>query len=388
MKLIDDFFHILQMHENESGFVYTIALNKDHFIYRAHFPGNPITPGVCIIQLCKELMEHRLKRPLFVRRALNVKFLSVINPEACDTLQVVFSKVATVDDGCKVAVSICRDDTQFARASLFFQWREIRDSKLEISDSRFGIRDLMKQAGVCTVIPTYNNNAFLSGVLDAVLQYAPSVIVVNDGSTDGTEETLNRYRQQIKIVSYSPNRGKGHALRRGFDEAEKSGYSYALTMDSDGQHDARDIPKFVEALRRHPDSMIIGSRNLRQENMPAANTFANRFSNFWFTMQTGIRLPDTQTGFRLYPLKQMKGMRTFSSRYEAELELLIRSAWRNIPLHPIPVRVRYLPEGERVTHFRPGIDFLRISILNTLAVVGAIFYGYPARLFRRLKDGI
>ncbi|MDR0756304.1 MAG: glycosyltransferase [Tannerella sp.] len=377
MKLIDDFFYIRQTHESESGFGYTIVLNKDHFIYRAHFPGNPITPGVCIIQLCKELMERRLERPLFVRRALNVKFLSVINPEVCDTLQVNFSKVSTAEDGCRITVSICRDDTQFARASLFLQWREVQDSRL-------AIRDLMERAGVCVVIPTYNNNAFLGGVLDGVLQYTSSVIVVNDGSTDGTEETLNRYRQHIKIISYSPNRGKGHALRRGFDEAEKSGYSYALTMDSDGQHDACDIPEFVEALRTHPGSMIIGSRNLKQKNMPEKNTFANRFSNFWFTVQTGIRLPDTQTGFRLYPLARMKGMRACTSRYEAELELLVRLAWRNIPLHPIPVHVNYLPEGQRVTHFRPGIDFIRISILNMLFVFGAILYGYPSRLIRRL----
>jgi glycosyltransferase involved in cell wall biosynthesis len=248
------------------------------------------------------------------------------------------------------------------------------------------VRDLMEREGVCVVIPTYNNDAFLGDVLDSVLQYAPSVIVVNDGSTDGTEETLNRYRPRIKIVSYSPNRGKGHALRRGFDEAEKSGYPYALTMDSDGQHDADDIPKFVEALRLHPGSMIVGSRNLKEKNMPGKNTFANRFSNFWFAVQTGIRLPDTQTGFRLYPLARMKGMRACTSRYEAELELLVRLAWRNIPLHPIPVRVKYLPKGQRVTHFRPAVDFIRISILNTLFVFGAILYGYPSRLIRRLGE--
>ncbi|MDR1406507.1 MAG: glycosyltransferase [Tannerella sp.] len=373
MKLKDDFYHVEQAYENGTGFGYTVVLHKSHFIYRAHFPGNPITPGVCIIQLCKELMECRLEQPLFLRKALNVKFLSVINPEVCDTLQVDFSKVTPTDDGCKVAISVHRGDTPFARLSLFFQ-----------EDIPFAVRGEMKRAGVCVVIPTYNNGVFLGGVLDSVLPYASSVIVVNDGSTDDTEEVLTRYRSRIEYISYGPNKGKGHALCRGFDKAEALGFAYALTMDSDGQHDARDIPQFVEALRAHPDSMIIGCRNLRQENMPGRNTFANRFSNFWFTVQTGIRLPDTQTGFRLYPLVRMKGMRAHSSRYEAELELLIRSAWRNIPLHPVPVRVKYLPEGERVTHFRPDIDFLRISVLHTLSVFGAILYGYPSRFVRYL----
>jgi 3-hydroxyacyl-[acyl-carrier-protein] dehydratase len=122
VKLIDDFFHILRAYEDASGFGYAIVLNRDHFIYRAHFPGNPVTPGVCIIQLCRELMERRLNRPLFVRRALNVKFLAVINPEACDTVQVDFSRVSTTDDGCRIAASIHRDDRVFARVSLFLQW--------------------------------------------------------------------------------------------------------------------------------------------------------------------------------------------------------------------------------------------------------------------------
>ncbi|MDR1331496.1 MAG: glycosyltransferase [Tannerella sp.] len=374
MKLKDGFYHIAQTYENGADFGYTLILHGDHFIYRAHFPGNPVTPGACIIQLCKELMEERLKRPLFLRKALNVKFLSVINPEECDTLQVDFTKVTQADGGYRVAVTVHRDDAQFARLSFFFLPAEASST----------VADGMKRAGVCVVIPTYNNERFLSGVLDTVLQYAPSVIVVNDGSTDGTEETLARYRTRVEVVSYSPNRGKGHALRRGFDRAEELGFTYALTMDSDGQHDARDIPKFADALRAHPDSMVIGCRNLKQENMPGKNTFANRFSNFWFAVETGIRLPDTQTGFRLYPLSRMKGLRPFSSRYDAELELLIRSAWRNIPLHPIHVCVKYLPEGERVTHFRSGVDFMRISIVHTLSVFGAILYGYPSRLIRFL----
>ncbi|MDR2119765.1 MAG: glycosyltransferase [Tannerella sp.] len=374
MKLSGDFFRITEAYDTADGFGYAIDLNPAHFIYRAHFPGNPVTPGVCIIQICRELMERRMQRPLSVRRAFNVKFLAVVNPETCGALRVDFSKIAIAADGCKASVSVYRDDVQFAKASLFFRH----------ADTPADAGEAMKRAGACLIIPTYNNDASLAAVLDAVLQYTQAVIVVNDGSTDGTAETLARYRRRIEIVAYTPNRGKGYALRRGFDRAEQAGYACALTMDSDGQHDARDIGRFAEALRRHSDSLIVGSRSFRPENMPARNTFANRFSNFWFTVQTGFRLPDTQSGFRLYPLARMKGMRPLTSRYEAELELLVRAAWRNIPILPIPIRVHYPPEGERVTHFRPGMDFARISLLNTLCVFGAIFYGYPSRLFRRL----
>jgi glycosyltransferase involved in cell wall biosynthesis len=239
---------------------------------------------------------------------------------------------------------------------------------------------------ICIVIPTYNNQQFLMPVLDAVLKYTASVIVVNDGSTDSTNEVLAHYQSQINIVSYSPNRGKGYAIGRGFDKAEELGFSHVITMDSDGQHLAGDLPLFVEAIEKNPKALIIGSRLLKQKNMPGKNTFANKFSNFWFTLQTGIKLPDTQTGFRLYPLEQMKGMRSFTSRYEAELELLVRAAWSNIPLIPIPIHVYYPEKSERVSHFRPGMDFFRISLLNTLFVFVAIFYGYPSRFIRILLN--
>ena len=242
----------------------------------------------------------------------------------------------------------------------------------------------MNSKNICIVIPTYNNEKTLKTVIDSVLKFSTSIIVVNDGSTDRTTEILNQYKEQINIVSYTKNRGKGYALKRGFDYAEQRGYQYALTIDSDGQHYAEDIPAFAEAVEKYPNTLIIGNRNLAQDNMPKKNTFANKFSNFWFTVQTGIRLPDTQTGYRLYPLQKMKRLRPFTSRYEAELEILVRCAWRGIKVVSIPVRVYYAPATERVTHFRPGVDFFRISLLNTLFTFLALVYGYPAKFFRYL----
>ncbi|MDR2130205.1 MAG: glycosyltransferase family 2 protein [Odoribacteraceae bacterium] len=242
----------------------------------------------------------------------------------------------------------------------------------------------MSEWRVCVIIPTYNNARFLPAVLDELLRYTSAIVVVNDGSTDDTAAVLARYQSSVAIVTCRKNRGKGDALGKGFEKAGELGYRYAITMDSDGQHEARDLALFLDALEAHPGAMIIGSRQLKQENMPGKNTFANHFSNFWYAVQTGRRLPDTQTGFRLYPLERMKKMRAFTSRYEAELEWLVRAAWRNIPQVTVPVNVHYLPAGERVTHFRPGVDFLRISLLNTGLVFGAILYGYPSRLIRAL----
>jgi len=246
------------------------------------------------------------------------------------------------------------------------------------------IRAILRDLRICVVIPTYNNAGTLLEVIRNVSEYCADIFVVNDGSTDATPELLSRPDLPATVLAYMPNKGKGTALVTGFREALKRGFRYAITIDSDGQHYASDIPAFAETVALNPDSLIIGSRGMKHDNMPQKNTFANKFSNFWFAVQTGRRLPDTQSGFRLYPLDKMGSMRLLTSRYEAELEMLVRSAWRNIPIIAIPIQVYYPPEGERVSHFRPAKDFTRISLLNTFFCFAALLYGYPSMLVRKL----
>ena len=241
----------------------------------------------------------------------------------------------------------------------------------------------MEALRLCVVVPTYNNQKTLAGVVSDILKFTSNVIVVNDGSTDSTAEILKDFYENICVVSYMPNKGKGYALRSGFDKAEKLGYRGAVTIDSDGQHFASEIERFVEYAEKYPDALLLGQRTT-EGDMPSKNSFANKFSNFWFTVQTAYRFSDTQNGFRLYPLAVMKGLRSVSTRYEAELEMLVRSAWRGIRIVPVPTRVYYPPEGERVTHFRPGRDFFRISVLNTIFTLLAIVYGYLSMILHRL----
>ena len=179
-------------------------------------------------------------------------------------------------------------------------------------------RTKMRQQKACIVLPTYNNGSTLRNVVERVMNYCSDVIVVNDGCTDETHEILDSFGNQIMVVDYGCNKGKGYALKQGFKQALSMGFLYVLTLDTDGQHFPEDIPLFVEAMEKNPNTLIVGSRNLNQENMPGGNTFANKFSNFWFKVQTGINLPDTQTGYRLYPLTLMPNYAFVTSRYEAE----------------------------------------------------------------------
>lgn len=234
------------------------------------------------------------------------------------------------------------------------------------------------------VIPTYNNNGTIAKVIDDVKQFASDIIVVNDGSTDNTE-TIIRSIEGINILSYSKNKGKGHALKTALREAHKMGFSYAITIDSDGQHYADDIPLFIAQIEQTPETLIIGARNLTAENMPSKNTFANKFSNFWYKVETGITLNDTQSGFRLYPLEPLHKMRFFTPRYEFEIEVIVRSAWKNVSVINIPIRVFYPSKEERVSHFRPFQDFTRISILNTFLVTIALIYYYPILFIKSIN---
>ncbi|MBX3239223.1 MAG: DUF2062 domain-containing protein [Chitinophagaceae bacterium] len=231
------------------------------------------------------------------------------------------------------------------------------------------------------MIPTYNNAATLGTVIDDVRRYTRNIIVVNDGSTDETEHILTGIEGIIR-VSYPVNRGKGWALRTGFQKAVVLGFRYAITIDSDGQHFAKDLPVFLQKIKEVPDAIIIGSRNMDQESVPAKSSFGNKFSSFWFRLETGIKMPDTQSGYRLYPVKKLEGIRFFSLKYEFEIEVLVRAAWKGIPVVNVPVSVYYAPPEERVSHFRPFKDFFRISILNTILVLAALLYIYPRNFLR------
>lgn len=237
----------------------------------------------------------------------------------------------------------------------------------------------------CVVIlPTYNNAGTIANVISDVKAFTDDVIVVNDGSTDDTKNIISSI-EDIKVIDYPDNKGKGYALKLGLKKAYEWGYRYAITIDSDGQHYADDIPTFIDRIEEKPDSLLIGARNLAAENMPSKNTFANKFSNFWYKVETGQELSDTQSGFRLYPLDKLQNIYFITRRYEFEVEIIVRAAWRGINVENVPIKVYYPPVEERVSHFRPLQDFTRISILNTVLVLYALLLYYPWKFLRALS---
>ncbi|MGZ3863729.1 MAG: DUF2062 domain-containing protein [Bacteroidia bacterium] len=247
------------------------------------------------------------------------------------------------------------------------------------------LNDVFSELNCCVIIPTYNNEKTLEKTITDTLQYTDKIIVVNDGSTDSTAAILEKYQGLITVVSLKKNAGKGIAIRTGFKTALEKSFQYAITIDSDGQHFPSDLDLFLQKIKEHPDSLIIGSRNMSTENVPGKSSFGNKFSNFWFWVETGLSMPDTQSGYRLYPIQKMKNIRFFTSRFEFEIEVLVKAAWEGIKIIPLAVQVYYPKKEERVSHFRPGKDFFRISLLNTYLVPLAFIWKRPRLFIKNLS---
>ena len=216
---------------------------------------------------------------------------------------------------------------------------------------------------ICIVIPVYNHGLTVGRVVREAKAFGP-VIVVNDGSTDDTAKILAA-ESGLTVVTLAQNSGKGAALRAGFRAAEAGGFTHAITIDADGQHATRELPAFAATSRSRPDAFVIGVRDLVKENAPRGRRITNHISTFWFKVETGVALADTQCGFRSYPLAAINRLRIKSQRYAYELEIMVKAAWAGVPLVAQPVSADYAAATSRLSHFDPWRDMVRISTLHS-----------------------
>ncbi len=253
-----------------------------------------------------------------------------------------------------------------------------------VLDSQPDFQEQISKYKVCVIIPTFNNQNTLKRVIEGVLYYTNDIIIVNDGCTDDTSKILEDYKDLTQI-HFTKNKGKGAALREGFKIAYQNNYNYAITIDSDGQHYPNDIPVFLNELEKDDRYLLIGSRNMTHDSVPKGSSFGNKFSNFWYWAETGNRLSDTQSGYRLYPLNPLHRIKFYTNKFEFEIEVIVKAAWNGVPVKNVPIKVLY-DKNERVSHFRPYKDFARISVLNTWLVLVALLYIKPRDLLIKLKN--
>lgn len=384
-QYVAQFFTLESGEKNGNSATYRCRLHPEAPVFKAHFPGFPVLPGVLTLKMVVDAInasQFFSTQTLTVQSIGNAKYLAVVNPQ--ETQEVVISVALKAEKNAdepavfQFKATVQNGETRFATFSFSCTAADFMMVGVEENE-------------VCAVIPTYQNAKTLLKVVTDVHRVVDTVFVVDDGSNDGTAALLDKAtgnERPEKVLTHPKNCGKGAALKTGLTYARQQGFRYAVTVDADGQHRADDIPALLKAVEEEPDALAIGSRGLQHENMPAKSTFANRFSNFWFALQTLQRLPDTQSGLRVYPLRCLHGLRWMSARYEAELTLLVFSAWAGVKLLPVPVSVYYPPRDQRVTHFRPGRDFTRISVLNTLLCFLMVVYGWPRIFCRQIARGV
>ena len=234
------------------------------------------------------------------------------------------------------------------------------------------------------VIPVYNHVKTLREVAEGALAQGFPVLVLDDGSTDGSlcsVEDLPVMRQRLPL-----NEGKGGAILAAAQLARDSGYQAIITMDADGQHDPADAQLLQEAAASFWPCIVIGARRMETLNVPRSSLFGRDFSNFWVRIECGRTLPDTQSGYRLYPVEFLESSRFLSRRYTFEIEVLVRGSWAGLPILSTPVSVYYPPGDERISHFHKFRDNLRLSFLHTFLVTRSLIPWPHRRLFRGGTD--
>jgi len=232
------------------------------------------------------------------------------------------------------------------------------------------------------VIPVFNNKTTLRNIVErALLQNCAEVVVVDDGCTDcNVNELLAGLN--VSIINHQGNLGKGKALQTAIiNLASKNKLRWMITLDADGQHAPEDIPKFIDVLKKFPEEnkILIGVRDFSDVDfIPAKSISGRKISNFWFKIETGYSISDTQSGFRCYPIHLISRIKCCSSHYDWETEIIVRAAWAGLKFEDIPISVEYFTPETRVSHFGLLKDNLRLSLLNT-RLVGEALIPFPKK---------
>ena len=211
----------------------------------------------------------------------------------------------------------------------------------------------------CILIPAYNAEKTIMAVVQDCLQHNMPLIVVDDGSTDGTAQLVATL--PLTLLRHARNRGKGAALKTGFAWALEAGFDGVVTIDADGQHDVSAIPQLVAAARDASPGIVIASRHGQFEQMAGLRKIWNRIGVWFMRTRTGFEITDSQSGFRHYSGTLLKQISLNSEGYSFEMEILIKAWKRGFCISSIPVPA-LVADGRSTSHYKPFSDTFSISM--------------------------
>ncbi|PSS56737.1 glycosyltransferase family 2 protein [Pseudomonas sp. BBP2017] len=237
----------------------------------------------------------------------------------------------------------------------------------------------------CAVIPVYNHELAVPAVVCALLAVGVPCVLVDDASSPACAAVLRQLatQEQVFLLQLAVNQGKGGAVMAGLREAARLGFSHALQVDADGQHDLADVSRFLEDSRAHPQALICGYPQF-DASVPKGRLYARYLTHVWVWINSlSLQIPDSMCGFRVYPLDPTLALIDkvkLGKRMDFDPEILVRLAWRNQPMRWLPTRVHYPADG--LSHFRLVHDNVLISKMHAKLFVGMLLRA-PVILWRR-----
>lgn len=242
---------------------------------------------------------------------------------------------------------------------------------------------------VCVIVPVYDHEHAVGAVVAAILGHGLPCILIDDGSSPACARVLDQLAantpQQVSLVRHAQNRGKGAAVLTGLQAAADQGYSHAVQIDADGQHDMADIPRFVDQAAAHPAAIIVGCP-LFDESVPAIRFYGRYCTHILVWIDTlSMQIKDSMCGFRVYPIATVLALARrvrLGERMDFETAVLVRLVWQGEQIVNVPTRVTYPSDG--VSHFRMGRDNLRLVRMHVVLLCGMLVRA-PMLLLRRWR---
>lgn len=219
------------------------------------------------------------------------------------------------------------------------------------------MNNLNPKSKVCAVIPFYNEKDFILKVVEDTLNFVDEIIAVNDGSIDGSEKLIAE-KNNVSVLTFVSNKGKGSALQSGFDEAVKRGFEIIVTLDGDAQHNPKFIPEIISSLKYF--DIVIGTRLSDTSSMPFQRILSNRITSFLLSIKTKQKILDSQCGFRAYKKVVVENVRTKSTGYEAESEILIYAARKGYKIGFIDIPTIYGNEKSKMNPKQAILGFVKV----------------------------
>jgi GT2 family glycosyltransferase len=335
---------VLEDAQSEGRCERLLKVPEDLEYLAGHFPGFPVVPGVAQIGWVLDTAREILEGPAALRAIETLKFKRLLRPA----------------DVFRLRVELSPD-----RATLDFR---LWDDAGVVSTGRLRLAPppaAARRVNACVVIPIFDHGETIGGVLEGLARLDLPCLVVNDGSGRETTETLSRLaaeRPWVHVEHLGVNRGRGVALRHAYRAARARGFSHAVQLDADGQHDPAEVPALLEAAERNPEAVVLGDPRF-DATAPRSRLYGRRLSQLIVWAYTGsFTIHDPLCGFRCFPLAATVALldrHRLGDRMDFDPELVVRLAWEGLPIVNVPVRVRYFPQGR--SHFRLVRDNARIT---------------------------